>query len=139
MPFFYLLFFILYESLSSIYPFLPPLFALLFVLFSKALDKNDGISILFISFCLIIFEANFGYIFFSTIAYFYVIYKFVMPKIEQNFSCTFCVNISYVLFAYIGYFLFLTLLSNIFLLETPNINYYTIYYIVIEFFIVSLL
>lgn len=62
-----------------------------------------------------------------------------MPKVKQNFSCAICINIAYVLFAYIGYFLFLMLLSNIFLFEAPDINYYIVYYIIIEFFIVSLL
>jgi len=138
-PIFYVVLFIVYGSLSTIYPLLPPFFAVLLVLFSKALDTNDSIFILLISLCLVIYEANFGYILFSSIIYFYIVNKFIMPKLTQNFSCTSCVRIAYVLLAYIGYYLFLTLLSNIFLLETPDIDYYIIYYIVIEFFIVSLL
>jgi len=138
-PIIYIVLFVLYGSLSSIYPILPPLFAILFVLFTKALERKDTAYIILVSFCLVIFEANYGYILFSSILYFYLVYKFIMPKIIQNFSCTSCIKISYVLFAYIGYFLFLTLISNIFLFELPEINYYIIYYIVIEFFIVSLL
>jgi len=138
-PFFYIVFYIIYSSLGSIYPFLPPLLSVLFVLFSKALDRNDTVAVLLISFCLLIFEANYGYLLFSSIIYFYIQYKFIMPKIVQNFSCSFCIKISYVLFTYLGYFLFLTLVANIFLLETPEINYYIVYYIVIEFFIVSIL
>jgi hypothetical protein len=134
----YVILYVLYSSLGSIYPILPPLFSVLFVLFSRALDKNDSIAILFISLCLLVFEANYGYWLFSSIIYFYIQYKFIMPKIVQNFSCNVCVKISYVLLSYFGYFLFLTLLANIFLLETPELNYYIIYYIVIEFFIVSL-
>lgn len=138
-PFSYLVLFILYSTLSSIYPILPPLFALLFVLFSQAVDRGDTLFILLVSFCLVIFEANFGYILFSTIIYFYLTKKLVMPKIEQSFSCPSCVKAAYVLFAYFGYFVFLTLLSSIFLLETPGLNYYIVYYIVIEFLLVSLL
>lgn len=137
--FFYLVLFVIYSSLSSIYPILPPLFALLFVLFSKALDRGDTLFVLLVSFCLIIYEANFSYILFSSIIYFYLAKKIIMPKIEQSFSCSSCIKMAYVLFAYLGYFFFLTLLSNIFLLNTPEINYYIIYYIVLEFFIVSLL
>jgi len=138
-PFLYIVLYILYSSLGSIYPFLPPFLSILFVLFSKALERNDTIAVFLISFCLLIFEANYGYLLFSSIIYFFIQYKFIMPKIVQNFSCNFCIKISYVLFTYLGYFAFLTLIANIFLLETPEINYYIIYYIVIEFFIVSLL
>jgi len=138
-PFVYIVLFVLYSSLSTIYLFLPPMLAVLYVLFSKALDRGDTISVLLITFCLVIFEANFGYMLFSSVIYFYILYKFIMPKITQNFSCSSCIKISYVVLAYIGYFLFLTLIANIFMLEAPEINYYIIYYIVIEFFLVSLL
>ncbi len=135
----YVVVFVLYSSLSSIYPMLPPMFAVLLVLFSQALKNKDTLYIALLSFCLLIFEANNGYILFSSIIYFYIVYKFLLPKISQNFSCISCVNISSVLLAYIGYFLFLSLLSYIFLLPAPYISYYIVYYIVIEFFFVSLL
>jgi len=135
----YVVLFILYSSLSSIYLFLPPMLSVLFLIFTKALDRNDTVYIAVIAFLFVIFEANFGYLIFSSIIYFYIIYKFIMPKISQNFSCPLCIKISYVLLSYIGYFLFLTLISNIFLLPTPEINYYIIYYIVIEFFLVAIL
>ena len=137
-PFIYIVLYVLYSSLGSIYLFLPPLLSVLFVLFSRALKRGDSIAVLLISFCLLVFEANYGYLLFSSIIYFYIQHKFIMPKIIQNFSCNSCINISYVLFTYFGYFAFLTLVSNIFLLEAPEFNYYIIYYIVIEFFIVSL-
>jgi len=135
----YIALFVLYSSLGSIYLFLPPMFSILFVLFSRAMFKEDALGILLVSFCLLVFEANYGYLLFSSIIYFYILYKFIMPKIIQNFSCNACIKISYVLVTYIGYFLFLTLIANIFLLEAPELNYYIIYYIVIEFFIVSML
>jgi hypothetical protein len=138
-PFIYIVFFILYSSLSSIYPFLPPMLGVLFVLFSQALEKNDLISVSLVSLCLIVLEANYGFMLFSTVFYFYIIYKFVIPKIKQNFNCPFCIRISYVVLAYLGYYLFLMLIAKVFLLPEPYINYYIIYYIVIEFFLVSLL
>ncbi len=135
----YIFFFVIYESLSSIYLFLPPLLAVLFVLFAKALKSGNTVSVLLVSFCLVVFEAENGYLLFSTIIYFAIVYKFIMPQLNKNFSCNSCINISYVLLAYLGYYLFCILLSNIFLLPMPSINYYIIYYIVIEFFIVSIL
>ena len=135
----YIFFFIVYESLSSIYPFLPPLLAVLFVLFAKALKSGDTLLVLLISFCLVVFEAEYGYLLFSTIIYFVLVYKFVLPQLNKNFSCNSCINISYVLLAYLGYYLFCVLLANIFLLPMPSIDYYIVYYIIIEFLIVSIL
>lgn len=137
--FIYVVLFAIYESLSSIYLFLPPLLAVLFVLLAHAIKKVNIVLIFLISFCLILFEAEKGYLLFSSIIYFGLIYKFVLPKLIQNFSCLSCVRISYVLLAYVGYFLFCAILSNIFLLPMPSISYYIIYYIIIEFFIVSVL
>ena len=137
--FLYIVLYVLYSSLASIYPFLPPLLSVLFVLFSRALDRDDTLAVFLIAFCLVVFEANYGYLLFSSLIYFYIQHKFIMPKIIQNFSCNSCIKISYVLFTYLGYFVFLTFVSNIFLLEAPEINYYIVYYIVIEFLIVSLL
>jgi hypothetical protein len=138
-PFLYIVLYVLYSSLASIYPFLPPLLSVLFVLFSRALQRDDTIALFLIAFCLVVFEANYGYLLFSSLIYFYIQYRFIMPKIIQNFSCNSCIKISYVFFTYLGYFAFLTFISNIFLLEAPEINYYIIYYIIIEFLIVSLL
>ena len=137
--FIYIVLFVLYESLSSIYLFLPPLFGVLFVLLINALNKNDNIGFFFVSFCLLIFEVDKGYSIFSSIVYLLFVYKFVLPKLTQNFSCYSCIKISYVLLAYIGFYFFNLLLANIFLLPNPELNYYIIYYIVIEFLIVSIL
>jgi len=135
----YIIFFIIYESLSSIYLFLPPFFAVLFVLFVKALDTNNMPNIFLVAFCLVIFEIDKSYLLFSSIIYFLLVYKFIIPKLKQNFSCGSCIKIVYVLLAYIGFFLFSLILAKVFLFPVPSINYYIIYYIIIEFFIVSLL
>ncbi|MEA2100657.1 MAG: hypothetical protein U9P72_11080 [Campylobacterota bacterium] len=137
--FIYIILFIIYESLSSIYLFLPPLFAVLFVLFARALDRENTVEVFLIAFCLVIFEADKSYLLFSSIIYFLLIYKFITPKLKQNFGCTACINFTYVLLAYVGFFLFSLILAKVFILPVPSINYYIIYYIVIEFFIVSVL
>lgn len=137
--FFYVVAFVVYSSIATIYPFIPPFFAILYVLFLRALEKEDFITLVAVSFCLLIYEANNGYILFSSLVYFYLLYKLVMPKLYINFSCNNCIKVSYIVLSYLGYFLFLSLLGNIFLLPLPNIDYYIIYYIIIEFFIVSIL
>ena len=137
--FLYTLLYVVYESFSSIYLFLPPLFGVLFVLLINALDKDDTVSVIFISFCLVVFEADRGYILFSSVIFLIFVYKIILPRIIQNVSCYSCIKILYILLAYIGFYLANTLISNIVLLPLPGINYYIVYYIVIEFFIVSLL
>ncbi len=135
----YIVFYLVYESLSSIYLFLPPLFALLFVLYSQALEKKDFLFLSILIFCLIIYEVNYGYLLFSSIIYFTLVNIFILPKVKKNFNCNFCIKIFSVFIAYFGYYLFLLLIANVFLLETLSFNYYIIYYIVIELFIVGLL
>jgi len=137
--FFYIIIFVLYSSLATLYTFLPPMFAVLFLLLARALKNKDLPSLLVISFCLVVFEANNAYPLFSSIIYFYIIYKFVLPKIKQNFSCRPCILFFYVVLAYGGYFLFMSLVSSVFLQASPELNYYIVYYIVIEFFLVSIL
>ena len=138
-PFIYVILFIAYESLSSIYLFLPPLFAVLFIFFVDALKKNDSIGVFLVSFCLVVYESQMGFPLFSSIIYFGLIYKFIIPKLKKNFDCRSCIKVASVILSYFGFFLFLLLLSNIFLLPMPSLNYYMLYYIIIEFFIVSIL
>jgi hypothetical protein len=135
----YLAVYILYSSLGSIYPILPPLLAVLFALYSKVMHKEDFYGLVFVLCLLLIFEANYGFMLFSSIIYFYIQYKFIMPKIKQFISCEICIRMLFVFLSYFGYFFFLILLSKIFLLEMPTFNYYIIYYIVIELFLVSLI
>ena len=135
----YIFLYLIYESFSSIYLFLPPMFAVLFVLYSQAMDKRDFLLLTILAFCLILYEADKGYLLFSSIIYFTLVNKFIIPKIIKNFNCNSCVKILYVVIAYLGYYIFLLLIAKIFLLEIPSINYYIVYYIVIEFFIVGLL
>lgn len=137
--FFYILFFIIYESLSSIYLFLPPLFGVLFVLLIKALDNDDAISVLLIAFCLVIFEADKGYILFSSVIFLLLSYKFILPRLVHNVNCQACMKFLYILVAYLGFYLFNLLFAYIFFIPIPNFTYYILYYIVMEFFIVSLL
>jgi hypothetical protein len=138
-PFGYVALFVLYSSLSTMYLFLPPLFSVLYILFARTLEEQNPLHTFLIFLCLIIFEVNFGYILFSSIAFFYLLKKVIMPKIEKNFSCRWCIRLSLVTLVYVGYFLFLSLIGSIFMLSVPHLSYYIIYYIIIEFFIVSLL
>jgi len=88
---------------------------------------------------LIIYEAEKGYLFLSTLLYFTLIYQLFIPYFKQNIVCKSCLRLIFILLAYIGYYLFILLLSQIFIFEAPSIDIYVVYYIFIEFLIVSLL
>lgn len=95
--------------------------------------------IIFVLICLLFLEAQHSFIFLSTLFYFVLLSKIFMPKIEKNLSCKNCKLFVMVVAVYVGYLLFATILSTVFMLETPSWSYYIIYYILIEFFIVSIL
>lgn len=128
-----------YISLSSIYLFMPPLLAVLFVIISKALKKEDGVVVVLALACLLLYEAEKEFLLFSTIIYFVLTYKLIIPKLNKFSSCKACVVFLTVLISYLGYFLFIYFISNLFMLPLPSFTFYIFYYIVIEFFIVSLL
>jgi len=137
--FLYVIAFLVYTALSGIYLFLPPFLAILFLLYSQALKQESITNVLFIILCLIIFEAQNDYILFSILIYFSLIHKYVMPKIVINSSCNACIKMFTVFLVYVGFYIFYILLSNVFLLPMPSLNYYVIYYILIEFLIMSML
>jgi len=138
-PFVYVALFVLYESLSSIYLFLPPFLGVLFFLFIDAFRREDLLSIILVVFSILVYESEKGYLLFSAIIYFALVLKYILPKIEQNLNCKVCTKASIILLAYLGFYIFASILSTIFLMPMPSINYYVIYYIIIEFLIVSIL
>ena len=129
----------LYISLGSIYLFLPPLLALLFFFFHEALRRNNTVMLLFIVADILILEAQKDFLAFTLIIYFLILERFFVPKIEQSINSRHVRNLLYVTFAYGGYILFSALLSQIFLIPGISVDFYILYYIVIEFFIVSVL
>ena len=136
---FYTVLFMVYMALSSIYLFLPPMFGVLFILFSRAVEEKYTLNIFLLLFCLVSFEAEKGYVLFSSVIFFILLYRFVIPKLNQNFSCKACIVFMSVLLAYIGFYIFNLLLANIFLFPFPSMTYYVVYYIVIEYLIACLL
>jgi hypothetical protein len=111
----------------------------LFVLFIDALDNKKSVNFIFILLSLIIYEATMGFSLFTSIIYFTLLYKLVVPRLKKSINQPYLLKFIYVLLAYIGFFLFLELLSSIFLMPYPEMSYYVFYYIFIEFFIVGLL
>ncbi len=131
--------FLIYESLSSIYLFMPSLLGVIFYLFIDAKESDSIKLLLIVTLMLIIYEAEKGYLFLSTLLYFSVVYELFIPYLKQNIVCKACLKFIFIFLAYIGYYLFMFLLSQIFIFESPSIDLHVIYYIFVEFLIVSLL
>ncbi len=133
------LLYLVYESLSTIYLLLPPLFGVLFFYFIRSLNKQDISLLLLVVVLLLVYEADKGYLFFSSLVYFSFVYKFILPKLEQVIECKRCMHLIYIIFAYIGFWLFSLLLQQIFWLELATIDWYVVWYILFEFLLVGLL
>lgn len=125
--------FIVYESLSSIYIFMPPMLAVMFVIFIDSIQKEESITLFATSFALMFFEAQKGYLIFSSIVYFTLVYRLIILKMDQYVQCVICAKAIMVLLAYVGYYFFSYVLADTFLLSLPEFSWYVIYYMVVEF------
>jgi len=134
-----LLLYLVYESLSSIYLFLPPLFGVIFFYFIRSLDKQDLSLLFFVVLFALIYEADKGYLFLSSLVYFSFVYKFILPPLHQLIECKRCMHFIYIVLAYLGYWLFSLLLQQVFWMELAAIDWHVLWYIIFEFFLVGLL
>lgn len=128
--------FVFYISLSSMYLLMPPLLAVLFFLYYDALNKYDLFSLITVAAMLLIYEAEKGFWFGSTLVFFTVMSHYVLPKIEQTIRCRICMAGIFVLLAYPGYWMFMWFVNQVLLLTLPAIDWHIILYMIIEFLIV---
>ena len=131
--------YLLYESLSTVYLFLPPLFGVLFFYFIRALDKQEISILLLVTPMLLLYEADKGYLLFSSLVYFTFVYKFILPKLQQMIECKRCMLFIYVFVAYVGFWAFTLLLQQVLWMELPTLDWHVLWYIAFEFFVVTLL
>lgn len=131
--------YLVYVSLSSIYLLLPPLFGVLFYMFMRAIERDNNLQLIVIVFMLLVYESDKGYLLFSSLIYFIVIYRFIVPLLQQYIQCVNCLKFLYIVFSYIGFYFYTYLLAQVFWLDSPSLDWHVVYYIVIEFIIVSIL
>jgi len=131
--------FLFYEALAMRYLFLPPLFGVLFFLMIRALDHNRGGMYLYVAFLLMVVETAKGYPALSSVLFYTLSYFTVVPRIRNAVSCPACHNALIVVYAYLGYWAFSALVSQMFAVSGPQFDWRAIFYIAIEFFTVGLL
>ena len=128
----------IYSALSSIYLFLPPMFALLGFLFYRTLLRHDLGSLIVFSIMFLMLEAEKGYWFGSSILFFALISHYLMPKLEQTMRCTVCIKGIFVLLAYIGYWGFIWMINSVLLLQIPSLDWHILFYMPIEFALIAI-
>ena len=127
----------LYISLSSLYLLLPPMLALLFYAFSRTLQKHDLPGFIVVTVMLLLFEAEKGFWFGSTILFFSAFNQYILPKIEQVVQCRICMAAIYVLAAYPGYWIFMWITNQVLMITLPQMDWYMGLYVIIEFLILA--
>jgi len=130
--FWLLLLFLVFENLNSINYAVPPLFGLSFILFYYAAQNERYDMFIPLSIYLVLFEADKGFILFSSIVFFLLIYKFVIYRIRIVIHCEYCLEIIYIALAYVGYWVFSLILHQIFWLDFIVFDWHIVYYIIIE-------
>jgi len=131
---------VIYESLSDMYYALPPLLGVAFVLADEAYRNNNRYLLASLVLFLLLFEATKGFLFFSTVIFFYLSFVLILPMIRQFLICKKCLNPLFVTYAYLGYYLFIQFLGALFNFIPPDFSPIIIYYILIEIlFLVILL
>lgn len=128
--------FVLYQSLSSIYLLLPPMFAVLFFYFINALEKENLSRLLLVILLLLVFEAEKDFLLFSSLVYFTFVYRFVIPRLRIMINCAVCLKIIFVVIAYLGYIFYSYILSQVLWVEVPTFDWHIFYYMFVEFFLV---
>ncbi len=97
---------IYYESLTSIYPFLPSFFGVFFVYLLFFVKSKLRFYEVFYSFLfLTLYELDKGFYLFSFIIFFIIYYNFIKEEIKKYIFCKICIAFFYVVTAYFGYYL----------------------------------
>jgi hypothetical protein len=131
--------FIVYISLSSFYLVLPPLLAVLFLAYHNALSKHNLFELSIIASMLLVFEAEKGFWFGSTIVFFTALSIYFLPKLEQLIQCRMCMAAIFVTLAYPGYWFFILIVNSVLLLPQPAIDWHIVLYMIIEFLVIMAL
>lgn len=128
-----------YSAIGSIYLFLPPMFAVLGYLVYRSLERHELGMLLAFSTLLLMVEAERGFWFGSSILYFILLSRYIMPKLLQNMRCEWCIKALFVLFSYVGYWIFMKLLNSILLLNPPMLDWHVVFYMLIEFALIAVI
>jgi len=133
-----IIFFILvvYESITSIYPYLSPLFGVAFFYILDNLYNKDRFFAVILSFVyILIFEVDKGFIPLSSMIFFLIYYFFIYDAIEHIFSEKNVKKFFHVFTIYIGYYILNVILEYLFNYHISGFSLKYFLYIVTDFLI----
>lgn len=109
-----------YEALSTLNPYLPPLFGIMLTLVYFVERREFAVfSLAF----LLIFEADRGYYLFSSWLFMFVYVYYLLPFVSKFLDCRRCIAALSAFFAYPLYFLFLNTVDAFLLQPTVTISF----------------
>lgn len=130
---------VLYEVLSSIYLFLPPLLGLAFLLFVYAVEKDRLEILVFTLAYLLVFETDREFVLFSTLFFFILAYHIGLSRLRQFIDCKKCLDYISIALAYFGFWFFSIIFNQIIWIDLPQFDWTILYYIALECIVVFFL
>jgi hypothetical protein len=112
--------------------------AVLGFLYYRALRRNDLFSLVVVCVMLLMFEAEKGYWFGSSIVYFTLISQYIMPKLEQTVQSQISIKGIFVLLSYFGFSIFLGMVNSVLILPLPSMDWHVVFYMAIEFALIAI-
>ena len=123
---------VIYESLTSIYPFLSPLFGLLFLYALEINDIKRNINKILLFLFIVLYEIDKDFVLFSFFLFLYFSKRYIIAFIDIYIFSKILKTTIFVAYAYFGYYLLNLLLSFIFDVFTPSIGIEYLFYIIID-------
>ncbi len=130
---------LIYESLTSIFPFLSPLFGVSFILWLTLYNQKLNLAKILIYLYIIFYEIDKDYFVLSFVPLFLFMKFYIVNFFEKIIDYTIFRIFIYILFTYIGYFLINLFLAYIFNNDIPSIGIEFIFYIIIDTILVEIL
>ncbi len=130
--FFLLIVVLVYEAISTIYSYLPPLFGFMFVIFLNSLKDDSKFLVFTTIIYLLFFEANRDFLIFSSILFFVISIYYIEPILKKIIKCNKCLIPILITWIYMGYSVFINASYFILSIEEPVFNFLIFYYIIIE-------
>ena len=135
----YLVILLIYEVLSSIYLFMPPLLGLAFLLFVYAVEEDRLDLLVFTLAYLLVFETDREFVLFSTLFFFILAYHIGLTKLRQFIDCKKCLDYISIALAYLGFWFFSFIFNQVIWIDLPQFDWTIFYYIAIECLVVFFL
>lgn len=130
---------LVYEVLSTIYLFLPPLLGLAFLLFIYAVEEDRLDLLVFTLVYLLVFETDHEFVLFSTLFFFILSYHIVLSRLRQFIDNKKYLDYISIALAYLGFWVFSIIFNQIIWIDLPQFDWTIFYYIAIECVVVFFL